>query len=57
VTDLLKLCSCGCGLTVDEWQALPFVGYQVDDEEIIELRNHDCGSTVAISLTEEEPCT
>jgi hypothetical protein len=53
MSDLLKLCSCGCGLTVDEWEALPFVGYQVDDEEILELRNHDCGSTIALSLTEE----
>jgi hypothetical protein len=50
VSASLKTCSCGVSLTVDEWEALPLVGFVSDEAEVLELRNHSCGSTIALEL-------
>jgi hypothetical protein len=48
-----KRCSCGASLSEADWRALPFVGVIADEVESIELRNHDCGSTIAVELQSE----
>jgi len=52
--DVLKTCSCGREYTRAEWAQLYLVGYQVDPEETIELRNCACGSTMGIELDKPE---
>lgn len=45
-----KLCGT-CGRTIPDqaaWERLKYIGEQVDDYERLEMRNHDCGSTLAI---------
>lgn len=41
---------CGCGRTFDAlaWAELPYVGRQDDGEELLELRNCPCGTTLAV---------
>ena len=51
-----KVCSC-CSreITSEEWEQLPRVGLMPDgDGGVIEMRNHDCGSTLAVAVTPEE---
>lgn len=49
---VVKTCGCGSELTAEAWSALPFVGIQdLGEGERAELRNHDCGSTIAIELS------
>lgn len=44
-----KRCSCcRAVITRDDWRAMPFVGEQADAYERLELRNHSCGSTLAV---------
>jgi hypothetical protein len=45
-------CTC-CGIVHDgdAWAALSFVGRMVDEVETLELRNCECGSTLAIEVT------
>jgi hypothetical protein len=43
-----KTCPCGAVLTKAEWLALPLKGYQPDGPNELELRNHSCGSTLAL---------
>lgn len=46
-----KLCSC-CrrAISQEEWSGLPLVGIQADDVEALELRDCECGSTLAVVL-------
>jgi hypothetical protein len=43
---------CGCGATHDReaWRSLPLAGIMVDGDELLELRNCRCGSTIALPL-------
>lgn len=43
---------CGVDLSGADWSAMPLVGLQFgeDDDPVLELRNHDCGSTLAIEV-------
>lgn len=43
-----RKCPCGGFITAADWAQLPCLGHQVDDYEALELRNHVCGSTLAI---------
>jgi len=44
-----KRCACGACYWPAAWSALPFVGHlDVCDDELIELRNCRCGSTIAV---------
>lgn len=47
----MKICPC-CAIeyTSVQWDALPFVGNQLDGDGMIELRNCSCGSTIAIEV-------
>jgi hypothetical protein len=51
-----KQCAtCGASISSDEWTSLFFVGLQEDDcGGHLELRNHHCGSTLAISHSAAE---
>jgi hypothetical protein len=44
--------ACGCGRThsLAAWIALPLVGHQKDDVEDLELKDCQCGSTLAVLL-------
>lgn len=44
----LKACACGRSYTRKQWDALPYVGENVDELERLELRNCRCGSTIAL---------
>lgn len=47
----LTACSCCPAIyTLACWRALPFVGIQHGGELPLELRNCECGSTLAIEL-------
>jgi len=49
---------CGTAYTEREWKKLPLVGYQsFPDDETLELRNCECGSThsVVVSAAEVAP--
>lgn len=51
----IKVCSC-CHRVIDDetWESLPYVGMQDDGEGgWLELRNHTCGSTLALETTRE----
>lgn len=43
--ELPPACSCGLRWTEAQWLELPLVGYQIDPEECLEMRNCSCGST------------
>lgn len=51
-----KRCGCGRVFDRDAWDGLPYVGRQVveadetEPELVIELRNCECNSTLAIEL-------
>lgn len=47
-----KTCTkCRCAIaTIDAWRALVLVGEWDTGEEVLELRNHPCGSTLSIEL-------
>lgn len=46
---MTKKCTC-CGKLV-AWEALPIVGYQDNGlGGILELRNHECGSTLSVCI-------
>lgn len=49
VADKPLRAKCGCGAMYDDctWESLPYVGTMGDELETIELRNCDCGSTIA----------
>jgi hypothetical protein len=53
MNDWPKRCAkCGELLSASEWTSLPFVGFQDDGSGgRLELRNHGCGSTLAVSVT------
>lgn len=57
ISAVFKICThCLAELSKTEWSALPFVGLQdLDDEWSAELRNHDCGSTIAVIVARELP--
>jgi hypothetical protein len=47
-----KVCTC-CGMVIsaETWRALRYVGVQeIDDEPDMELRNCECGTTLAVIL-------
>lgn len=46
-TKPFKTCPCGQSFTGPRWKGLLFVGYQAGDDGDLELRNCDCGSTIA----------
>jgi hypothetical protein len=45
-----KRCGCGNGYNLAAWMALPLVGHQKDDVEDLELKDCQCGSTLAVLL-------
>ncbi len=49
---IVKTCTCCLSdLTLAEWLLLPLVGTQrFPGEPVLELRNHRCGSTIAIEM-------
>ncbi len=47
-TEPLKSCACGQTYTGPRWKGLVFVGYMAGDGGDLELRNCDCGSTLAV---------
>lgn len=48
----MKRCTvCNVDIPPGDWRELAFVGYQELDGERLELRNHACGSTLAIEVT------
>jgi len=52
---VFKVCTC-CyrWITGEEWSKLPFIGRQEgEDGELLELRNCQCNSTLAIELTRD----
>lgn len=59
---IVKVCSkCGRTFTKEQWEQLPQIGLQVipawkdEPEEILDLRNDVCGSTLAISNWTVQP--
>lgn len=51
IAAVVKACRC-CGKEhcAEGWRALPCIGVMGDDEELLELRNCHCGSTLAIEI-------
>lgn len=50
------VCSCGKAFSPERWAALPFKGYQDDEPEPLALRNCPCGSTRALSKSDDHTC-
>lgn len=50
-----KRCSCGREYTRESWEALQYVGVQIDDVETFELKNCLCGSTIAVAIARPPP--
>jgi hypothetical protein len=49
----VKRCSCGRKYTtLEEWDALNFVGAMPDDNGALEMRNCVCGSTIAVRMSD-----
>lgn len=49
-SSVLARCACGLAYDLSAWRVLPYVGLQEDgDDEILELRNCSCGSTLAVA--------
>lgn len=55
----MKVCSgCGAKISRRQWEELPLLGHQVmppyepenDPGEVLEMRNHTCGSTLTILM-------
>jgi hypothetical protein len=46
----MKTCSCGRQFTKKQWEALSYVGILQDEMDTFEMRNCECGSTIAIAL-------
>lgn len=48
---VVKECrNCGRNHTLDEWWTLPLVGHMDDGEELLEMRNCICRSTISIII-------
>ena len=45
-------CPCGRTYSLPDWNALPLVGHQRDEVEVLELRNCWCGSTRSVPVGE-----
>lgn len=44
-----KVCTkCRALISAEEWGGLPLVGEMKDEVETLELRNHDCATTLAV---------
>lgn len=51
-TILVARCTCGSTYTIDRWAELYLVGYQCDDDQILELRDcYNCKSTLSVEVT------
>lgn len=48
----MRRCSCcGAHIRADEWFFMPYIGHQEDGNGgYLELRNHGCGSTLALEV-------
>lgn len=46
--EVVKVCGCGRSHTRLGWLALRWVGTLCDEAEHLELRNCECGSTIAV---------
>lgn len=50
-----KRCTkCGEAITREQWRRLPLVGTWDTGEEVLELRNHGCGSTLSIEVPRKD---
>lgn len=59
---VIKVCTkCGRTFTKAQWEMLPQIGLQVipawkdEPEEILDLRNDSCGTTLAVSSWDVKP--
>ena len=60
---IVKRCSCGNRFTIEQWNALPLLGVQKDEDEVPRYQVRDCPCTSTIYLdihsihivTEEDP--
>jgi hypothetical protein len=46
----VKTCGCGRAYDADGWARLPVVGVIVDEGGVLQLRNCECRSTLAVSM-------
>jgi hypothetical protein len=56
----MKLCACGRSISPDSWGRLPLLGTTDNGRgigELLELRNCNCGSTLAKPIGEHRPAS
>jgi hypothetical protein len=56
--DVVKTCNCGETYTAETWPLLPMPqggGRWADGDEVLELRNCICGSTIAVTVDDRAP--
>jgi len=46
----IKTCACGRSYTAEQWRRLRLVGIQPDEPVDLELRDCECGSTLAMPV-------
>ena len=50
----MRLCTkCGKHVSQEEWARMEFVGVMEDEFEKLELRNHECGTTLAMEVKDD----
>jgi hypothetical protein len=51
---IIKRCPCGALYSLPDWQDLELVGHYPDERPPLELRNCECGSTIALEVEAED---